>query len=98
MVPYNAAVSPVWRGKIAVEEAMNLPDLAKNVEGAPSYSVGGLGVKCKLVILFYTSVGALILTARDFTFTERQWLKAWQTYMVESRRWTALVSSISFSA
>merc|ERR1712093_60696 len=42
---YNPARAPVWRGKIAVEEAMNLPDLAKNIVGAPSYSVNGMGEK-----------------------------------------------------
>lgn len=42
MAPYNAAVAPVWQGKIAVEEAMNLPELAENISGAPSY-VGGAG-------------------------------------------------------
>lgn len=46
MAQYNAAVAPVWRGKIAVEEAMNLPDLAANIAGAPSYSAGGVGAKC----------------------------------------------------
>jgi hypothetical protein len=97
MVPYNAAVSPVWRGKIAVEEAMNLPDLAKNVAGAPSYSVGGLGVKCKLLVLVCTSVGAFILT-HVISLYPQKWLKAWQTYMVELKRWTAPASSISSSA
>lgn len=45
MAPYNPAVAPVWQGKIAVEEAMNLPDLAANISGAPSYSAGGVGAK-----------------------------------------------------
>lgn len=26
---------------------MNLPDLAKNITGAPSYSVNGMGDKCR---------------------------------------------------
>ncbi|KAK9900868.1 amidohydrolase family protein [Cystobasidium minutum MCA 4210] len=42
MAPYNAARAPVWQGKIAVEEAMNLPELAENISGAPSYT-GGAG-------------------------------------------------------
>lgn len=46
MAQYNAAVAPVWQGKIAVEEAMNLPDLAENISGAPSYT-GGAGARCK---------------------------------------------------
>lgn len=46
MAPYNAAVAPVWRGKIAVEEAMNLPELAENISGAPSYT-GGAGERCE---------------------------------------------------
>lgn len=46
-MPYNAVDPPVWQGKIAVEEAMNLPDLAENIVGAPAYYTGGLGAKRK---------------------------------------------------
>lgn len=45
MPPYDAVNPPVWQGKIAVEEAMNLPDLAENIVGAPAYHTGGLGAK-----------------------------------------------------
>ncbi|KAK4697788.1 indoleamine 2,3-dioxygenase, partial [Phenoliferia sp. Uapishka_3] len=45
MMPYNAALpAPVWRGKIAVEEAVTLPELISKCS-APAYSVGGLGDK-----------------------------------------------------
>ncbi|KAL8279869.1 hypothetical protein RQP46_007719 [Phenoliferia psychrophenolica] len=42
---YNAALpAPVWRGKIAVEEAVTLPELRTKCS-APAYSVGALGDK-----------------------------------------------------
>lgn len=45
---YNPARAPVYKGKIAVEEAITLPELTGKIAGAPSYSVGGLGEKCEL--------------------------------------------------